>query len=234
MFIVVDLIILAVLILCVGLGYKRGLAGCLIRGLAVFIAVVVSAVLFKPTAALVTSSTQIDENIQSSIVSVFEKEDLNESDSSKSDSGENKDLSEQNDVNKQKQDSPIMKYISDKVEDATEEKKMEIVNDVAKEISLKIIDVLCFIGIFIIIRIVLTFIKALANIITKLPIIKQCDKIGGVLYGVLQASVIIFIALALITFVSTITNQYTVLELINQSYIGSVLNSNNILLNIIF
>lgn len=234
MFIVVDLIILAVLILCVGLGYKRGLAGCLIRVLAFFIAVAVSAVLFKPAAALVTSSTQIDENIQSSIVSVFEKEDLNESDSSKSDSGENKDLSEQNDVNKQKQDSPIMKYISDKVEDATEEKKMEIVNDVAKEISLKIIDVLCFIGIFIIIRIVLTFIKELANIITKLPIIKQCDKIGGVLYGVLQASVIIFIALALITFVSTITNQYTVLELINQSYIGSVLNSNNILLNIIF
>ena len=138
MFIVVDLIILAVLILCVGLGYKRGLAGCLIRVLAFFIAVVVSAVLFKPAAALVTSSTQIDENIQSSIVSVFEKEDLNESDSSKSDSGENKDLSEQNDVNKQKQDSPIMKYISDKVEDATEEKKMEIVKDQSLEPTEKV------------------------------------------------------------------------------------------------
>ena len=219
MFIVVDLIILAIFALCIFLGYKRGLAGCLIKVLAFFIAIVVSAILFKPASAIVTSSTQIDENIQSSIVNVFEKEDAKDE--------------KENEENKEKQ-SPIMEYISDKAEEATAEKKKEIVNDAAKEISIKIIDVLCFILIFLAVRIVLVFVKALADLITKLPIIKQCDKIGGVIYGILQSFVIVFIALALITFISTMTNQFSILELVNQSYIGSILNSNNILLKIIF
>ena len=183
---------------------------------AFFIAIIVSAILFKPAAAIVTSTTQIDENIQTSIVNVFEKEEA-----------ENKDKDED-------EASPIMKYISEKTEEATAEKKKEIVNNAAREISLKIIDVLCFIVIFGIARIVLVFIKILADLITKLPLIKECDKIGGVVYGILQALVIIFIALALITFISTMIGNYSVVELIEKSYIGRILNDYNILLNVIF
>lgn len=215
MFLIVDLIILAIFALCIFMGYKRGLAGCLIKVLAFFIALAVAVVLFKPVSAIVTSTTQVDENIQSSIVSVFEKEEeTQKEDNEKS--------------------SPIMEYISDKVEDATEEKKKEIVDNAAKEISVKIIDVLSFIGIFILARIALIFVKALADLITKLPLIKQCDKIGGVIYGILQSFVIVFIGLALTTFISTMVNQYSVLELVNQSYIGSILNNNNILVKLIF
>ena len=216
MFLAVDLIILAIFALCIFMGYKRGLAGCLIKVLAFFIAIIVSAILFKPAAAIVTSTTQIDENIQTSIVNVFEKEEA-----------ENKDKDED-------EASPIMKYISEKTEEATAEKKKEIVNNAAREISLKIIDVLCFIVIFGIARIVLVFIKILADLITKLPLIKECDKIGGVVYGILQALVIIFIALALITFISTMIGNYSVVELIEKSYIGRILNDYNILLNVIF
>lgn len=215
MFIIVDLVILGILLLCVFTGYKRGLAKCLINVLAFFIAIVIAAMLFKPASAIVRSNTEIDENIKSSIVSVFEQEEE-----------EKKDNNEK--------DSPIMQYITEQAKGATEEKKKEIVNNAANDISIKIVDVLSFIGIFIIVRILLIFVKALADLITKLPLIKQCDKIGGVIYGVLQALVIVFIALALITFISTALNKYEILELINQSYVGSILNNNNILLKIIF
>ena len=216
MFIIVDLVIVAVFILCILMGYKRGLAGCLINVLAFFIAVAVSFVLFKPASAIVQSNTQLDENIQTSIVNIFEEEEK-----------ENKD------DEKEKQ-SPILEYISSKAEEATEEKKKEVVDNAATEISSKIIDVLSFIAIFIIARIVLIFIKVLADLITKLPIIKECDKMGGVIYGILQSFVIVFIGLAIITFVSTMTENYTVLDLINQSYVGSILNNYNILLKIVF
>ena len=216
MFIIVDLVIVLIFVLCILLGYKRGLAGCLIKVLSFFIALAVAIVLFKPTSAIVTSTTQVDENIQTSIVNVFEKEE------------------EKKDDEKDENKSPIMEYITDKAEEVTEEKKKEVVTNAAKDISIKIIDVLCFIAIFIIARIVLLFIKALTDLITKLPIIKQCDKIGGVVYGILQSFVVVFIALALITFISTMINQYEVLELVNKSYIGSILNNNNILLKIIF
>ncbi len=214
MFIVVDLVILVILLLCIITGYKRGLAGCLVKLLSFFIAIAVAFILFKPTSAIIINSTQIDENIQSSIVEVFE--------------------SENSQTNEKENNSPIIEYISEKIEDATEEKKKEIVNNTAQEISLKIVDVLAFIILYIVARIALIFVRVLANLIAKLPILKQCDKIGGVIYGALQGLVIIFIMLALITFISTIVNQYTLLEMINQSYIGSVLNNNNILLKVIF
>ncbi len=215
MFIIVDLVIIAIFALCILIGYKRGLAGCLISVLAFFIAIAVSAVLFKPVSAIVTSSTQVDENIKASIVQIFDRE-------------------EENKKEDEEKNSPILDYISEKVKDATEEKKKEIVQDTANELSAKIIDVLCFIAIFIVARIVLIFIKFLADLITKLPLIKECDKIGGVIYGILQALVIVFIGLALITFISTMINKYEVIEMVNQSYIGSILNNYNILLKIIF
>ena len=67
-----------------------------------------------------------------------------------------------------------------------------------------------------------------------MPLIKQCDKIGGILYGVLQGFFIIFIGCALITVISPIVNQYALLEIINQSYIGNIICNNNILLKLIF
>ena len=222
MFLVVDIIIIAILLGCVALGYSRGLAKCLINVFAFIIAIVVSAFLFKPASAIVVSSTQIDENLQTSIVNVFE-----------ADEKENENKSEENKSEDEKK-SPIIEYVSEQAKGATQEKKKEIVNNVAKDIALKIVDVLCFIGIFIIVRIALIFVKVIADIITKLPIIKQCDKIGGIVYGILQAGVIIFIGLALVTFISTISGQYGVQELVNQSYIGSILNNNNILLKILF
>lgn len=216
MFIIVDVVIVVLFLLCIFLGYKRGLTRCLINVLSFFIAVAIAAVLFKPVAGLINDNTQIDENLQTSIVNLFEQEESKEEDK------------------KEDSSSPITQYITEKIKDATEEKKNEIVNNTAKELALKIIEIISFIGIFVLVRIALIFVKAIADLITKLPIIKQCDKIGGVIYGVLQFLVLVFIGLALITFVSTMINQYTLLELINKSYIGSILNNNNILIKLIF
>lgn len=214
MFIIADLIVIAILCMCIYVGYKRGLAGSLIRILSFIIAVCVAFVLFKPVSNIVIDNTNYDENIQSSLVQVFEEKENNK--------------------DEEKNDSPILQYINQEVEKATEEKKKEVINETSKNISIKIINILVFILLFILARIVLIFVKTLTNLITKLPLIKQCDKIGGVIYGIAQGLLIIFIALALITFISTIINKYEIMEIINNSYIASKLNDNNILLNIIF
>lgn len=214
MFIIADLIVIAILCMCIYVGYKRGLAGSLIRILSFIIAVCVAFVLFKPVSNIVIDNTNYDENIQSSLVQVFEEKENNK--------------------DEEKNDSPILQYINQEVEKATEEKKKEVINETSKNISIKIINILVFILLFILARIVLIFVKTLTNLITKLPLIKQCDKIGGVIYGIAQGLLIIFIALAVITFISTIINKYEIMEIINNSYIASKLNDNNILLNIIF
>nr|MBP3680921.1 CvpA family protein [Clostridia bacterium] len=217
MTIIVDLVIVGILIACISIGYKRGLTGCLIKILSFFIAIVIALILFKPVSSMVINNTQIDENIQSSIVQVFEKEE-----------------SKSTEENKNEKTTPIVTYIYEEVEKTTQEKKNEVVNDVTKELSINIIKILTFILLFVASRIALIFIKAITNLITKLPLIKQCDKIGGILYGVLQGFVIIFIGCALITVISPIVNQYALLEIINQSYIGNIICNNNILLKLIF
>lgn len=217
MFLIVDLIVIGILILCIFIGYKRGLTGCLINILSFFIALAVAIILFKPASAIIINNTQIDNNIQNSIISVFE--DSNQENSS---------------TTNEEEASPILQYISEEIENATEEKKNEIVKKVSEEISIKIINILSFIILFILARIAIRFVKAIANIITKLPLIKQCDKIGGIVYGTIQGFVIVFIGFTLITFISTIVNNYSLLETINQSYIGKILCNNNILLKVIF
>ena len=214
MFIIADLIVILVLIGCIYIGYKRGLTQSLIRILSFAIAVCIAFMLFKPVSNIVIDSTNFDENIQTTIEEVFEKEDSNNE--------------------KQAETSPILEHVSNEVEKATAEKKHEIVRTSAEKLSRNIISILVFIALFLIARIALNFVKALANLLTKLPLLKQCDKIGGVVYGAAEGLLIIFITLALITLISTIVNRYEILEIINNSYITKYLNDYNILLKVIF
>ena len=214
MFIIADLIVILVLIGCIYIGYKRGLTQSLIRILSFAIAVCIAFMLFKPVSNIVIDSTNFDENIQTTIIEVFEKEDSNNE--------------------KQTGTSPILEHVSNEVEKATAEKKHEIVRTSAEKLSRNIISILVFIALFLIARIALNFVKALANLLTKLPLLKQCDKIGGVVYGAAEGLLIIFITLALITLISTIVNNYEILEIINNSYITKYLNDYNILIKVIF
>lgn len=213
MSIIADIIVVAILIACIFAGYRRGLAGSLIRILAFAIAVCVAFVFFKPVSNIIIDNTNFDENIQTSIVEKFDREEKTDK--------------------KEEGTSPILEHINQEVQKATEEKKQEVVNDTSRKIAVNIINILAFIGLFILARIAVMFIKSLTNLITKLPLIKQCDKIGGVIYGIAQGLLIIFLALAITTFISTISNNYEVMNVINNSYIASKLNANNILLNII-
>ena len=62
--IIVDLIIVAILILFILMGYKKGFTGSLIKLASFAIALVLAFVLYKPVANIVIEKTQIDEKGQ--------------------------------------------------------------------------------------------------------------------------------------------------------------------------
>ena len=74
MHIIADVIVVAILLLGIYSGYKRGLAGCAIKLLSFIIAVVVSFMFFKPVSNFVIDNTKFDDNIKTSIVQIFESE----------------------------------------------------------------------------------------------------------------------------------------------------------------
>lgn len=218
---IVDLIIIAIFALCIFIGYKRGLTGSLIKILSFVISLAIALVLFKPVSNFIVEKTQVDETIKNSIIDIFNNEE---------------NTKEQQEKNQEQTTiaEPIVEYVNEQIEQSTNQIKEEVVSHAANEIAIITINIVVIIALLIIARIVLLFVEALTELLTKLPVIKQFDKGGGIIYGILQSLIIIFITLAIISFISTITADYTIAKLIGQSYIGKILYNNNLLLEIVF
>ncbi|NLC88194.1 MAG: CvpA family protein [Clostridiaceae bacterium] len=218
MSIIIDLIIIAIVGICVFFGYKKGLTKSVIKILSFIIAIAVAAILFKPVSNIIIDNTQIDETIKQSVVNIV-KEDVKE----------NGEVKEDTDLPK-----TMVEYINKSVETAVQDTKETIVENAANGIAVTSINVGVAILLFIIVRVLLIFVSALSKIITDLPIIKQFDKTGGLLYGLVKSLVIILVIFALISFISPLIGETGIITEINKSFIGSILYNNNLLLKIIF
>lgn len=214
MSIIVDLVIIAIIALCIIIGYIKGLTGSLIKILSFVLSLVVAFVLFVPVSSFIINNTEIDENLEKSIREIVIKQ-------------------EENKETKEEMPTAITDYINQKVEEASEQAKEAIVDSTAKEVTIMIIKAGTWIALFIIARILFILLKFVTALIAKLPVIKQCDKLGGIIYGLLEGLIITYVALAIISFVTPMTKG-TLSESINKSYIGSFMYQHNILLNIIF
>lgn len=216
--IIIDLVIIAIIALCTFFGYKKGLTQCIIKIFSFVIALVVAFILFKPFSNLVIQNTKIDDTIKEAVINIV-KDDVEETGRVKEDNNLPK---------------AMVDYINKTIENAVTEAKENVVEVVAEEIAFATINVGVAILLFIIVRIALIFISMISKLITDLPIIKQFDKTGGIIYGILKSFVIIFVMFALISFVSPMIEQTGIIVAINKSVIGSILYNNNLLLKIIF
>ena len=218
MFWVVDLIIVIILALCVFLGYKRGLAKCVIKIISFVVALIVAFALFKPVSNFIIDNTEIDDNIKSSITNILQK-DVEEDGKVKEDTNLPKSMVE---------------HINEELKNNIENTKETVVNSIANEIATVSINVISWIGLFLLTRLILLIVTALTSFLTDLPILKQIDKTGGIIYGVLEAAVIVFAVFALISFISPMIENTGLVRTINKSLIGSILYNNNFLMQIIF
>lgn len=218
MSIIVDLVILGILILCIFSGYRKGLTGSLLKIVSFLLAVIIAFVLFKPVSNFIISNTNWDENLEQGIRNTVMSDEK-----SQTTQGEN-----------QNAPSVLIDYINNAVEEAGDAAKEDIVNATARNVSITIINAGVWICLFIIARIILVFIKGLANLITKLPVIKQFDNLGGIIYGVLEALIIIYGILAIISFISPLVSNLGIISAIQKSFIGNIMYNNNLLLKLIF
>ena len=218
--IIVDLIILAVLLICIGLGYKRGLTGCLLKIISFVLAIVIACILFKPVANIIINNTQIDDDLEKSIKNIIVKpEDGNET---KEEIENNTETINDNTT----MPTVVEKYINETMENTSD--------DIREKVAITIINAGTWIILFIIAKILLVVLKIISNWITKLPIIKQFDKLGGIIYGLAEALIIIYFVMAIISFISPMIPDSTIILSIKKSFLGSFMYNSNLLLKIIF
>lgn len=101
--------------------------------------------------------------------------------------------------------------------------------ETARTISINIIEGAIILILYIVIRIILRFVTALANLVSKLPILNQLNQLGGIIYGILRGILIVYIILLLVNLSGEIEPQNQVYTAVEGSYIGKVMNENNIL-----
>ena len=179
--IIVDLIIIGIILLFIGVGLKKGLAGSLIKLLSFAIALIVAVALYKPVSNAIMKNTQIDENIEQAIIATFGSEE-NSSEAGQTEMPNN-----------------IVENINKEIKNATNEARNQIVENTSKNISNTIINIGSGLGIYIIARFILFIIGIFVNQVTNLPILKQVDKIGGIAYGAIEGIAIVYVILAIIS-----------------------------------
>ena len=206
--IAIDVIIILVILLCTFIGYKRGLIRVITSLLSFIIALVLAVIIYKPVSNIIINNTNIYNNIQSGIYENIKDEDIKESDNGIISFAKN--------------------YIYSEAKDIT----LEMISESVAQI---VIDVITFIIILIITRIILIFVSVVFSSIASLPIIKQFNKAGGLIYGFLQGIIINYIIFALILLIVQISNVNTdfINNSINKSKIGNILYNENIIINLI-
>ena len=101
--------------------------------------------------------------------------------------------------------------------------KEENIEDIRKLIPHeKIVAIGVAIVLFIIVRLALILLKFIAEAIAKLPIIKQCNKAGGLVYGAIRGMFVIYIFLAILFLVMSVNNSGTIAKMINSSIISKI------------
>lgn len=205
MFILVDLIVVGIIALFTFLGYKQGLVKAAIKILSFFIAIIVALVLYRPISNAIINNTQIDENITNTIMEKITPEGISSKDEV------------------EMTDNLAIKLVGE----AT-----STIEEISNAFAIKLIEVCVLLLLYIVIKIALRFILALTDIITKLPLIKQINKLGGTIYGVVKGVIMVYVILGVIYLVEPIINK-NVSNAIDKSFITKKLYNNNIILKII-
>lgn len=211
--IILDIVLIAIIALNVFICYKKGLVKLAVGLIAVAAAIIIALVFYKPVSNLIIENTELDENIEKAIINNF--------------TSETKEGQEVRYVS-------VLDYLQKYVDDAVNKTQTEIVTQTAGMMAVKIINVAVLIGIFLLVRVVLLLLTFISDIITSLPILKQFNEVGGVLYGAIKALLIIYIILTIVFFIMCYTSNSTIADAINSSYVTKFFYEHNLLLNILF
>ncbi len=220
MIILIDLVVIGIIILSTYLGYKKGLIGVAFKILSCIIAIIITLILYKPVTNIIIQNTTWDEKIEQTIYEKISGTKIEE--------GEK--------IKKEETDLPgiVVNYINSGIESTVIQAQESIAQMVSKNLSQSIIQILTMIILFTITRILLIFAKVILEAVSELPIVKQFNEIGGILYGILRGFIIIYAILAIASFVLPIINQNTLLGTIQHTIITKILYNHNIILMLFF
>ncbi len=104
----------------------------------------------------------------------------------------------------------------------------ETLANVVADLALTLLGIII---VFILVKILLWLVLKLLDVVTKLPIIRTANKLLGGAVGAVYGVLVIYLLLALLTFVTTLNATNLPMQIVQESSVVSAMYHNNILLN---
>lgn len=238
------------------IGWRKGVIR-LVLSLASMIVTILAAVIIAPLATTaIKNGTNIDENMAQSIYTILsENKEVDQYFSNEQMIPDGINISEAGE-HLQNISKAIMEVgdrinlpesLTDAIKAMPESELMTIINEQGqasvKEISLRIIALrlsniiltaTIYIVIMVVVFIVLRIIIGATGIIRRLPIIKQADKLGGVIVGLIEGLVVVWIFFTVVTAISGTENAANILAQIHKNAFLEALYNNNPITRLLF
>lgn len=202
---ILDLIVILIIALFTFIGYKQGLIKSAIKIASFFIAIIIALVLYKPVSTLIINNTTIDDKIENTIIEKVTPEGMKPEDET----------------------SQATKIPQGFIVEANNS-----IKDIANTTTIKIIEVCTVLVLYIIARIALKFVAALGDLIAKIPILKQFNKLGGTIFGLIKGLLIVYVILAVVYLISPLLKENTSNK-IEKSMLTKNMYNNNLITKII-
>lgn len=217
--IAIDLILIGIIALSTFLGYKKGLIGVAFKILSFIIAILITLILYRPIANYIVNNTDIAKTIENTITEKLSSAQI-----------------EEGKINEESTDLPniIVNYINEEITNTVNKTKDAVVQTVAKELTISAINLIVMVVLFVITRLLLLLAKTLLEAVSELPIIKQFNEAGGIIYGVIRGILLIYVILAIISLILPMIEKNEILNAINSTIITKILYNNNLILMIFF
>lgn len=109
-----------------------------------------------------------------------------------------------------------------------EQATLGTLTEMASSTSYNIIRISSSLLIYVLVRVVLVFVKGLARLVARIPGIKQIDGIGGTAYGVVRGIVIVYLILLVSRELGNVKVEYSIEEELKSSVVARLMYENNI------
>lgn len=150
-----DLILILIMLICIFLGYKKGLIKVAVRLISFIAALVIALVLYTPISNYIIENTEIVPNLKNTIsTKIYNKEEKEVEEKSES----------------------LTETMQNYVEEYTEGIKANTSDFIAEELAKTVIRIGTWIALFMGTKILLIFVRLFADAIAEIPIIKQFNK----------------------------------------------------------
>jgi len=196
---ILDIILIAVVVICAYLGFKRGFVKSLCNMCSLLISIIIA----------LLSYSKITEFIAKSPLGKFVTEKLSASMGSSA-----VDL------------SSVPEFLRKPFEAGVESAADAMANNLATVI----IGVISVIITVVVVKVFIKFLFKVLNVFAKLPVLKQCNRLLGGLFGIVSGMFWVCIATLSLTYISIIPSAEFLREIMDTSYVVSMVAENSFLL----